>query len=376
MFKGIDIVSNIPMGKNSQLVLRMHGPIVTGILYFVALQKKKVFQKMVKKILIIRFSSIGDIVLTSPVIRTLSQQLDAELHFLCKKEFASILAFNPYLHKVWKWESKKEAEIIEQLNLEKFDCVVDLHKNIRSLKIKRSLKISSYSFSKLNLEKWLMVNFKINRLPNSHIVDRYFEGIKQLGIHNDGNGLDFFIGPATKSIDDLLPKGISSEPYVCLAIGAAHFTKQIPINKLLEICSELENQIVLLGGKNEIPLAADLERKSRSKIVNLVGKCSLQESAQCIKNAGCIITPDTGMMHIAAGLKTPIVAVWGNTIPAFGMFPYLPKKLKSFKNIEVSQLACRPCSKIGKKECPKGHFNCMQKIEVLNVTRAVEELIN
>ena len=195
------------------------------------------------KILIIRFSSIGDIVLTTPVIRCLKKQIGAEIHFVTKKNFEKILLSNPYVDKVWSIE-KEANEILPQLKSEGFDYIVDLHKNLRSYQIKWALKVPSFSFNKLNIEKWLMVNLKINRLPYKHIVDRNLEAVASLGVKNDNEGLDYFI-PKEDEIDinDLIEKhgfNIHNKKYIALVIGAAHATKRLPVEKLIEICNKIE----------------------------------------------------------------------------------------------------------------------------------------
>ena len=132
------------------------------------------------KILIVRFSSIGDIVLTSPVIRCLKQQLkDVEIHYLTKENFKSVVELNPNIDKLHTFK-KDLKPVLNQLKKEKFDYVIDLHKNIRSFRVKLALGCKSYSFKKLNFEKWLLVNFKINHLHKKHIVERYLEKVENL----------------------------------------------------------------------------------------------------------------------------------------------------------------------------------------------------
>src|SRR5690349_13978567 len=197
------------------------------------------------KILIIRFSSIGDIVLTTPVIRCIRKQLpSAKIHYLTKKQFSSILETNPYLDKVHLLREKFSATI-DELKQEKFDVILDLHKNLRTLRVKTSLGVSSHSFDKLNIEKWLMTNFKINRLPDIHIVDRYLQTAATLKIENDGEGLDYFI-PGNAHVDlTTLPHEIS-KGYVCVVIGAAHTTKKLPPTKVAEVVNQMSRPVILI----------------------------------------------------------------------------------------------------------------------------------
>jgi ADP-heptose:LPS heptosyltransferase len=311
------------------------------------------------KILIIRFSSIGDIVLTTPVIRAIKQQVpNAEVHFATKKHFGVLLENNPYIDKLQLFD-KQLLQFAKMLKNEKYDVVIDLHHNLRTRIIKSIIKVKTYHFDKLNWEKWLIVRFKINILPYIHIVDRYLQACHALGVVNDGKGLDFFINEQT-NLDEKL--AINSS-YFVYAIGGQHATKKLPLNKQLEMLKLLSFPVVLIGGKEDSH-QGKLIAKECPNAVNLCGELSIHQSALLIKNSQRLFTHDTGMMHIAAALKVPIVSIWGNTIPDFGMAPYYPFNTEiDQKILEVSELSCRPCSKIGYTSCPKKHFKCMQEID-------------
>jgi len=312
----------------------------------------------VKKILLIRFSSIGDIVLTTPVIRALKEQLKCELHVLTKQKFSFITKNNPHVNKVYSF-TKNTNEIIHPLKSEKYDFVVDLQKNLRSIKVRRRLGVPSSSFPKLNKEKWLLVNFKINRLPDMHIVNRYFEAVKHFGVKNDGKGLEFYI-PESDEINPAKEFPELEKGYIGFVIGGMHKTKMLPPGKVCEVISGLDLPVVLLGGEGDKE-SADfiLENISSKSVFNACGKFSLNQSASLVKQAKLIITNDTGLMHIAAAFQKPVISIWGNTLPEFGMYPYLPENEKRSVIAEVNDLGCRPCSKIGFKKCPKKHFKCM-----------------
>ncbi len=329
------------------------------------------------KILIIRFSSIGDIVLTTPIVRCLKQQLNAEIHYLTKQSFATLLEFNPHIDQIFTIQ-KKVAEVLPELKNQEYDYIIDLHKNIRSWQVKKALTAQSFSFNKINFEKWLMVNFKINRLPNKHIVDRYFETVHELGVENDGGGLEYFLPTQPpnplEGMGELSQgeKGKVGQPegnevvgfrsYIAFAIGAAHATKRLPKEKIISICQKTENTIVLLGGKDVAEEGEVIATEAGKHVLNLCGKVNLHESAFIIKEAEKVITHDTGMMHIAAAFQKEIISIWGNTIPGFGMYPYYKSGIERNHTIEIKKLSCRPCSKIGYKKCPKGHFKCMMLI--------------
>ncbi|MEO6902796.1 MAG: glycosyltransferase family 9 protein [Bacteroidia bacterium] len=312
-----------------------------------------------KKILIIRFSSIGDIVLTTPVIRCLKDQKpEIEIHYLTKNSFKSILENNPYLSKVHTIE-KDIKEIVSVLKKENFDFIIDLHHNIRSLQIKKALGIQSSTFKKLNFKKWLLVNFKINILPPIHVVDRYIQTLEPLGIKNDLKGLDFFI-PLKEEVNITSLPLTHQKGFIGFVVGAKHFTKQLPIEKIISICKKINSPIILLGGKEDNDRAEQIEKAVGATIYNACGQYNLNQSASLIKQAIRIISHDTGLMHIAAAFKKDIISVWGNTVPAFGFAPYMAGN--ESKIIEVLNLSCRPCSKIGYNKCPKVHFKCMKDI--------------
>ncbi|MGA2823469.1 MAG: glycosyltransferase family 9 protein [Bacteroidales bacterium] len=317
-----------------------------------------------KKILIIRFSSIGDIVLTTPVIRCLKTQLpEAEIHYLTKKQNQSLLQENPFLTRTWLYE-KNFKELLPLLKAEKFDFIVDLHKNFRSLYVLFHLRKPYGTFQKLNLKKWMIVNFRIDRLPRIHIVDRYFAAVKSLDIVNDRKGLDYFI-PSGEEVDlSLLPESFR-QGFIAFVIGGKHTTKIFPEDKVVEVCRNVSRPVVLLGGEEDAERGRRVEKLAGPSVVNTCGRLSINQSASLIRQSAKVITNDTGLMHIAAAFDKTILSIWGNTIPEFGMAPYLDGKEKAISGIfEVKELSCRPCSKIGFEKCPKGHFRCMKEQDV------------
>lgn len=324
------------------------------------------------KVLLVRFSSIGDIVLTSPVIRCLKSQVEqVEIHYLTKVSFTSILEANPSIDKVFGIQ-KNVNEVIKELKEENYDFVIDLHNNLRSKNVVWSLKKPFKSFPKLNFKKWLLVQFKINKMPVVHIVDRYFKALENLGVRNDNKGLDFFIPEKFEFQVNELPDAFKNG-YVAIVIGAQHFTKRMPNQKIIELCNKITFPIVLIGGKEDMQNAFEIEAKTKSKLINACGKYNLFQSASIIKNANVVISHDTGMMHIAAAFQKKIISVWGNTVPEFGMYPYMPIHQENNYVAEVKHLNCRPCSKIGKKACPKTHFKCMNEIDLNDISKQVME---
>ena len=332
------------------------------------------------KILVIRFSSIGDIVLTTPVIRCLKNQIDdVEIHVLTKKKFSSLYKTNPYINKVYEYDDSLKKNI-EELKLENYDYIVDLQKNKRSIRVTRALRKPHSSFPKLNFKKFLLTTFKINLMPDIHIVDRYFKAVEKLGVKNDYQGLDFFISEKNDSPLSELPENFQ-EGYHAFFIGGTYKTKILPAVKIVEIIQKLNEPVILLGGPDDVERAEEillsvngqqttdnrlypqLSNSATQQLISLVGKINLEQSASIVKKAKSVLTNDTGLMHIAAAFHKNIVSVWGNTVPELGMYPYLPKEKEKCHIVECKDVKCRPCSKLGFKECPKRHFKCMMKID-------------
>lgn len=338
---------------------------------------KKKQSKPIQNILIIRFSSIGDIVLTTPIIRCVKQKYpNATLHFLTKKSFGSILKDNPHVDVVHEL-SENLNDNIESLKKLNIDVVIDLHNNLRTLRVKKALKIKdTYTFNKVNIKKWLYVNLKIDVLPDVSIVERYFEPAHNIGVYNDGNGLDYFI-PEDKLLQpDDIPMSHWSG-YVACVIGGSFETKQFPAAKWIELFQLCKYPIILVGGPEDRPMGEVIAAMDPIRIYNSCGKFKLFESAELVKNAKVVVSNDTGLMHVAAAFKKNLISLWGNTTPELGMFPYYGAN--NLKNIiaanstiiENKSLSCRPCSKIGYHECPKKHFKCMNEINVEKISTSI-----
>ena len=320
-------------------------------------------KSVLKKILIIRFSSIGDIVLTTPVIRCVKQQLPGtEIHFAVKKAFLPIVESNPYIDKIHLLEDDLK-DLTRKLKAEKFDFIIDLHKNLRSWQIRSALKVPSACFPKINIQKWLLTRLKIDIMPDVHIVDRYFKAVAPLGVSNDFKGLDYFI-PAKEEFNlDSLPEKFRGG-YTVFVIGAKHATKRLPEPKIIDICKKMDSPVLLLGGPEDAPVADRISASCGPLVLSMCGKISLNRSASLVQQARVVITHDTGLMHIAAAFRKKIISIWGNTVPKIGMYPYMPGDEINSIIIEVKGLKCRPCSKLGYDRCPRGHFKCMEGIEV------------
>jgi len=308
-------------------------------------------------------------------MRCLKKQVPtAQVHYVTKKSFRGLVDTNPYVDKVHVLGDDINT-LIDELKQERFDYIIDLHKNLRTLRIKRALKkVPAFSFNKLNFKKWLLTALKINRMPKVHIVDRYLDTVKSLGVVNDGEGLDYFIPQKDEVPYSDIPASHHAG-FISIVIGAALNTKKLPIEKLKELCTKLQHPIILLGGpedKRDGELIAEVDPV---KIYNACGKFKLNESADLVRKSKFIITHDTGLMHIAAALRKRVISVWGNTVPAFGMTAYYGRHDVQNTKYEVKGLACRPCSKIGHDKCPLGHFKCMQQQDIDGMITTTKEYL-
>jgi ADP-heptose:LPS heptosyltransferase len=274
-----------------------------------------------------------------------------------------VLIHNPYIDKLFTIK-KEISEIQDKLIEEDYDYILDLHHNLRSKRLIARLRKPVMTFNKLNYEKWLKVNLKMDILPPVHIVERYMDTVSFWNIKYDGKGLDYFISDDDERIfADINIK--KEDIYNVFVIGGAHYTKQIPDEIITKIGKAAKQRIVLLGGKEDSEKAKIIQKSIGENCIDLCGKLSINQSAAVVKHCKKILTPDTGLMHIAAAFKKEIVSVWGNTIPDFGMYALLPVDMPNQSFIfEVKNLKCRPCSKIGFKKCPKKHFDCMYKQDI------------
>ncbi len=305
------------------------------------------FEAVLKKILIIRFSSIGDIVLTSPVIRCVKKQVKgAEVHVLCKASYAFIHEESPYIDKVWTVKDGL-SEATTQLKKVGFDFIVDLHKNIRSKRVISALRgVKSASFPKLNFQKWLLVNTGIDHLGNEHIVDRYFKAVESLRVKNDGEGLDYFLGENYKL--SLLRAPFDSAQgegkYLVWVIGGQHAGKRMDKVKILDNLLQWNYPTLILGGDEDAEVGSFIAENA-NHVSNYCGKLSFNDSVAVIRDAHAVISHDTGLMHVAAAFKKNILSLWGQTTPRFGMYPYMAGE----NSVILEPERRRSLSKLGNK---------------------------
>lgn len=324
------------------------------------------------RILVIRFSSIGDIVLTTPVFRYLQEQLEGEIeiHFVTKKKFAGVLSANPRIKKIHTIE-KTVQEVMPELKSLDFDYVIDLHRNARSYFVKKGLKKLSFSVKKHNTAKWLLVRFGINIMPPNHVVDRYLACLKAFSVQDDGKGLEYYL-PQNTEFDRTLLTESFKEGHIAWVIGGAHAGKKLLPENVVGVISKIKHPIVLIGGSEDSEAAQKILEAGNSHVIDLTGKLSIHESADCIRQSALVVSGDTGMMHIASAFGKKIVSIWGCTVPEFGMYPYRPHPLSTI--VQPWHLKKRPCSKLGNR-CNYGPpGSCIQQIDSDHLVETINRL--
>lgn len=308
---------------------------------------------------------MGDVIYTTPVVRCLKKQVpNAEVHFLTKPAFQYIYNNNPYLDKLLLLKPTL-AETIADIKAEKYDCIIDLHNNLRTAIIKLRAGIKSSTYKKYTARKWLSLKLNLKLVPSTHLVDRYLKTIEFLGVTNDGKTIDYYVGQY--ELNKLLPSS-HQNGFVAFIIGATHFTKRLPNYKIINICKDLKLPVVLLGGKDVKANGDEITAALGEKAYNACGVTSLDESVFLVSKAQSIIGFDTGLTHIAEAFNRPIVSVWGGTVPyLLGVQPYMVKDIL----VAGIDLSCRPCSKFGLEKCPLGHFKCMNDMPEEPITSFV-----
>ena len=315
------------------------------------------------KVLIIRFSSIGDIVLTSPVIRCLKKQKNTEIHYLTKSIFKEILEENIYIDKLYVIE-KSISEVFKQLKSENYDYVIDLHNNIRSNILTLKLFRPTRRYSKSLFNRFRLLKLGAKKIQIKHVAERYLDTLRFFDIKNDNKGLDFFVHNEINVL-------INEPNYLTWCIGASNSNKKLPVKTIIDTCNNIDLPIVLLGGKEDYNSGQQIMKISKSnKIYNFCGKASVSESAEIIKKSKALFSNDTGMMHIGAAFNKPIISFWGCTKPSLGFTPY--KITNSI--LIIANPSIKPCSKHG-KQCNNGEDKaCLSTITSAEILKQYKNL--
>ncbi len=322
------------------------------------------------KILIIRLSSLGDILLTTPFIRVIKSQFpDIKIDMLLREEYADVVKLNPYLNKkfLFKKDDKSNNVLIEQLKNTNYELVIDLQNNLRSKKIVSSLKTTSVKFDKRSFDKFLLVNFKINKLKEAlQIPVRYSNTIQNLKL--DKGGLDLF---TDKYANEEL---IGKNNLIGFCPGARHFTKRWLKEYFIELGNKITKNgytIVLFGGRIDKEICEEINKAIPGSI-NLANDDDLLQTVADMKLCKVVVCNDSGLMHTASAVGTKVIAIFGSTVKELGFAPYNCNNLI----LENNSLTCRPCSHIGRSNCPKKHFDCMKSIKPGFVFEKIQSIIS
>jgi heptosyltransferase-2 len=322
------------------------------------------------RILIIRLSSLGDILLTTPLIRAIKTQFPKiKIDFLTRTEYQDTIKLNPYLEKIHLYQREENSNqlLILELQKNKYDLVLDLQNNLRSKRVVSSLKIPVQKFGKRNLSKFLLVNFKINTLKEApQIPIRYSYTIKNLRL--DEQGLDLITDKSPSSAI------IEKDKLIGFCPGARHFTKRWPEEYFIELGNKLSQNgftVVLFGGRIDKDNCSQLANNIPASI-NLSNDDDLLQTVADMKFCRTVVCNDSGLMHTASAVGTKVIAILGSTVKEFGFAPYNCSNLI----LENNSLTCRPCSHIGKSDCPKKHFECMKSIKPEFVFEKITEILN
>jgi len=320
-----------------------------------------------KKILVIRLSSLGDIILSTPLIRTIKKRYPhIKVDYLLREEYQDSLLLNPYIDNLLTFTNKKSDDIKKRISKEKYDVVLDLQNNLRSAGLTEYSAAKKIVYKKRNFSKFLLVNFKINLLKNAASVpERYAAEIDDFEL--DGEGLELFTNRTPSVAFD------PGKQYIGLAPGSRHFTKKwlpeyyIELGRLL---SKDDYGVLLFGGKDDKEICRIISEEIPGSI-NLSNNNDLLQTSADMKNCLAVICNDSGLLHTAAASGIPVVGIFGSTVKEFGFFPYGVE----YRLMEHLSLPCRPCTHIGRSSCPKKHFKCMKEITPVSVFENLIALI-
>lgn len=325
-----------------------------------------------KKILVIRLSSLGDIVLTQSAVQALRNEYpDAQIHYLTKKVYAPIIEMFNCVDKIHYWEHK--YMLLKNLRKIKFDLAIDLHSKFNTFIIKSSITAKrTVTYNKKHLLRHKIVKKKTNKTISSTVA-LYFTALKKIGLERELSEPKLF--PAK---DTEIPEMFSisdQKKYIGIFPGALHKTKQYPVKQLAEFIDSIPTEwacrFIIFGSKAESYLADELNSLTNSELHNLCGKLNLQQLVFAISKVDVVITNDSGPMHIAAALEKPQIAIFGATHPKLGFAPMNRKAI-----ILSANLKCQPCSLHGGKKCPEKHFDCMSLISTEQILNSLKTLIS
>jgi heptosyltransferase-2 len=326
-------------------------------------------------VLVVRFSAIGDILLTTPLLRALrARHPGARISVLTKRQYLPLLTDNPHVDEVFGISrASRLTEVAAQLRAIRYTHLLDLHGSLRTGALRVLAPGAWRGYSKRRLARELLIRTKRNIYRDDvPVPERYFEAAADLDVRPDGGPPEFFLNARAeeRALTWLAQAGIGQQrPLIAIAPGAAHATKRWPVPNWVSLARKVIGtgaDVVVLGGVDDSALAGELVARVGAHAANSAGALGLQETGAVIKRAAALVSGDTGVMHMATGVGTPVVALFGPTVRQFGFFPY-----NAHAAVLERDLLCRPCSAHGNAECPLGHHLCMRQITADNVFTAL-----
>lgn len=328
------------------------------------------------RILCVRFSSIGDVLLTTPLVRALHRRHpDAELYFVTKQAMAPLVVENPHLTQVVELRPKERlTNFAGRLRALRPTHCLDLHGSLRSAALRWLVPCRWSGYSKRKLARTTLIATKINVYGKPvPVPERYFEAARAAGLDvvPDGGPPEFFLAPAARAhmTHWLAEVGLAAKRFAVIAPGAAHATKRWPTRHwqgLVARLKELGYGVVAVGGPDDRELVNALN----DSVINVAGEFTLQETGACLARASVAVSGDTGVMHMATAVGARVVALFGPTVEPFGFYPY-----SKHAAVLEQDLSCRPCSAMGTERCPLGHHRCLVDIQPDQVAAAVQRLV-
>jgi len=334
-------------------------------------------------ILVLRLSSLGDVILTSPVYRLLRKKFpSARIDVLVKKEFADVLRYNPNIDNIIEFGSPRVlplSVIRTALKLRAYDVVIDLHNSLRTRLLRIGIAKQTFVIDKDVWKRFLLVKLKANLFEKKiPIPEKYIRTLVPLGIENDDNGLEIYFPDEVKErIINIIPSETKGKKIIAICPTARHKTKMWLKENFIHLANELVEKhnafIFLLAAPNENEYCESLKSEihNQKSVLNLAGKISILESAALMDLCNVVVTNDSANLHLASARKKNVVAIFGSSVEEFGFFPYRTNA----KVMQVENLECRPCSHIGLEQCPQQHFRCMKEISVGMVLKAAKEML-
>jgi lipopolysaccharide heptosyltransferase II len=332
-------------------------------------------------VLMIRLSSLGDILLTTPVLRLLREHCPgAQIDFLTKSIYKDLLCANPCVDRVLLFDPRQGLrQTLHALRQTHYDVVVDLHRTLRSRLLSRGLLAQrQLTYAKRTVRRALLVHLGWNTLrAMTPVPELYAAPLRHLGMTAPLPPLEMHLTPASREamhtyVRQAFPHSVE-QPLLALAPGARWPTKRWPVERFAAVAQELAQAqraaVVVLGSGEDVSLAQELCQRLRVPVLDSTGKLSLMHTAALLQQCRLLLSNDSGLMHMATALRVPVVAIFGPTVQEFGFYPF-----KACAQVISADLPCRPCSTKGSARCPRGHHQCMQQMTVAQVGAAAHTL--